>query len=63
MTNRREVLSRLLAAQAAGVPITNYGLAIAACQGLLERMLSPFPELAGRMAAEPGKKTISGGGR
>jgi [FeFe] hydrogenase H-cluster maturation GTPase HydF len=46
MTNRQEVLSRLLAAQAAGVAITNYGLVIAKCQGLLERMLSPFPEFA-----------------
>jgi hypothetical protein len=25
------------------VPITNYGLAIAHCQGILERVLGPFP--------------------
>lgn len=43
MTNRREVLSRILAARAAGVPITNYGLVIAKSLGVLPRMLSPFP--------------------
>lgn len=51
MTNRQEVLSRILAAQAAGVPITNYGLAIAKCQGVLERMLSPFAEFAAERTA------------
>jgi len=43
MTNRREVLARILKARAAGVPITNYGLVIAKSQGVLKRMLSPFP--------------------
>lgn len=43
MTNRREVLSRILAAREAGVPITNYGLVIAKSLGVLPRMLSPFP--------------------
>ncbi len=43
MTNRREMLSRILAARAAGVPITNYGLVIAKSLGVLTRMLSPFP--------------------
>ena len=43
MVTRREVLSRIQQAQAAGVPITNYGLCIAQTQGVLQRVLAPFP--------------------
>jgi len=43
MWNRREMLSRILRCRQAGVPITNYGLAIAASLGLFERALEPFP--------------------
>ena len=43
MQNRREMLGRILRCRAAGVPITNYGLAIAASLGILERALAPFP--------------------
>jgi [FeFe] hydrogenase H-cluster maturation GTPase HydF len=43
MQNRREVLSRIERCEAAGVPITNYGLCIAQTQGVLKRVLSPFP--------------------
>lgn len=43
MWNRREVLNRLLACRRAGVPMTNYGLAIAYSQGIFERALQPFP--------------------
>ena len=43
MTNRREILSRIMKAQKAGVPITNYGLAIAYALGIFERALEPFP--------------------
>ncbi|MEI6167777.1 MAG: [FeFe] hydrogenase H-cluster maturation GTPase HydF [bacterium] len=43
MWNRREMLSRLLVAQEAGVPMTNYGLAIAFSLGIFERALRPFP--------------------
>jgi predicted GTPase len=43
MWNRREMLSRILHCQEAGVPITNYGLAIAYSLGIFERALSPFP--------------------
>ncbi|MCX7047706.1 MAG: [FeFe] hydrogenase H-cluster maturation GTPase HydF [Candidatus Sumerlaeota bacterium] len=43
MFNRREVLTRILHCRHAGVPITNYGLAIAYSLGILERALSPFP--------------------
>ena len=35
MTNRREVLSRILIANKSGVPITNYGVAISYCLGIL----------------------------
>jgi|SRR3989339_1180274 len=43
MQNRREVLNRIETCCAAGVPVTNYGLAIAHSLGILERALSPFP--------------------
>ena len=43
MQNRREVLSRIEKCEAAGVPITNYGLCISQTQGVLRRVLSPFP--------------------
>ena len=43
MTNRREILSRIMKANQAGVPITNYGLAIAYSLGIFERALEPFP--------------------
>ena len=43
VVNRRQMLSRIERVRAAGVPITNYGLAIAYSLGILERALSPFP--------------------
>jgi [FeFe] hydrogenase H-cluster maturation GTPase HydF len=43
MWNRREVLSRVIRCQQAGMPITNYGLAIAFSLGIIERALGPFP--------------------
>ena len=43
MINRRNMLSRIQQAKEAGVPITNYGVAISFVQGVLERVLSPFP--------------------
>ena len=51
MWNRREMLTRILRCRAAGVPITNYGVAIAFSLGIFTRALSPFPaalEAAGR---------------
>ena len=42
MWNRRQMLSRIHKAQRAGVPMTNYGLAIAAFHGILARALEPF---------------------
>lgn len=45
MLNKREVHSRIESAAAAGVDITNYGIAIAQMHGILRRSLSPFPKL------------------
>jgi len=42
MINRREMLSRIMQAQVAGVPIVNYGVCIAYIMGILPRALSPF---------------------
>lgn len=39
MFNRRAVLSRVRQAKAQGVPITNYGIAIAALSGILDRVV------------------------
>ncbi len=41
MFNRRHVLSRIAAAEAAGVPITNYGMTIAKLTGILDRVVIP----------------------
>jgi len=43
MLTRRQMLSRIQKAREAKVAITNYGLAIAVSQGVIERVLSPFP--------------------
>ena len=43
MLNRREVISRIMRCREAGVPITNYGVAITYSLGVLDRALSPFP--------------------
>ncbi|MBM7855561.1 [FeFe] hydrogenase H-cluster maturation GTPase HydF [Desulfohalotomaculum tongense] len=45
MINRREMLSRIMQVREAGVPIVNYGVAIAHLHGILRRALSPFPHL------------------
>lgn len=42
MTNRREVLSRILLASENNVPITNYGICISYCLGILPRALNIF---------------------
>jgi len=44
MLTRTEVLNRMGRAAETGVPITNYGTAISECKGVLERVLSPFPD-------------------
>ncbi len=45
MLNRKEMLSRLQFIKEKGVPVVNYGVIIAYMQGVLKRMLSPFPSL------------------
>ena len=54
MLNEKEMQRRAEAARSAGVPIVNYGVAIAHMHGILERSLQPFPEvlemLSGTMA-------------
>lgn len=60
MWNRREMLSRILHAREAGVPITNFGMAIAWSLGVFDRALAPFPELAG---VELGAGGAGGAGR
>lgn len=42
MTNRREILSRILIANEKGIPITNYGITISYCLGILPRALEIF---------------------
>ena len=42
MTNKREVLSRILLAKNHGVPITNYGITISYCLGILDRAIAAF---------------------
>ncbi len=43
MLTRREMLYRIHKAKQAGVSITNYGVCISYVQGVLKRVLSPFP--------------------
>lgn len=45
MLNRREMLYRLSLAREQGVLMVNYGVLIAFTQGILSRVLEPFPEL------------------
>ena len=45
MQNPAEAQSRYARAKAQGVPITNYGIAIAYMKGILKRSLSPFSDL------------------
>lgn len=42
--NEREMKYRLKCAEDAGIPITNYGIAIAQMNGILERSIELFPE-------------------
>ncbi len=43
MLTRREMLMRIHKAQQAHVPVTNYGVTISVIQGVIKRVLSPFP--------------------
>ena len=42
MTNRREILSRILIANGKNIPITNYGITISYCLGILPRAIKIF---------------------
>lgn len=42
MTNRKEILSRIMVANSKNVPITNYGIVISYCLGILERATKIF---------------------
>ena len=46
MLSSREMVYRMKCAQDAGVPFTNYGVAIAYMNGILKRSLGVFPELS-----------------
>ncbi len=43
MLTRREMIFRIHHAREAGVPVTNYGICISFLQGVLDRVLTPFP--------------------
>ena len=45
MLNEREVKYRMKCAHDQGIPMTNYGVAIAYMHGILKRTLQPFPNL------------------
>ena len=45
MLNRKEVLSRIYEAHDTGIPVINYGMAIAQLHGILNRALEPFSEI------------------
>lgn len=55
MWNRKEMMSRIIYCQEAGVPISNYGLVIAFSLGIFERALGPFPEILEEYLAAKGK--------
>ncbi|MBR3835918.1 MAG: [Clostridia bacterium] len=45
MLNEKEMKRRIELAKEAGVPIVNYGIAIAQMHGILKRSLEPFPDI------------------
>lgn len=51
MLNETEMKNRINRAVNAGVPIVNYGIAIARMHGILNRSIRPFPELNQKSAA------------
>jgi [FeFe] hydrogenase H-cluster maturation GTPase HydF len=57
MLTRREMLARIEQARMAGVPLTNYGVAISALQGVIERTLSPFPAARDAYCRERDRRT------
>ncbi|MBE0466444.1 MAG: [FeFe] hydrogenase H-cluster maturation GTPase HydF [Candidatus Desulforudis sp.] len=53
MLNRREMLSRIMQAREADVPVVNYGILLAHLHGVLRRALSAFPEALAVLEREP----------
>ena len=49
MLTSREMIYRMKCAEDAGIPFTNYGVAIAYMKGILERSLWVFPELLAKL--------------
>ncbi len=60
MLTRGEMLWRVHQAKEKGVAITNYGLSIACVQGVLERVLSPFPAALDAFESGSGKTARKG---
>jgi [FeFe] hydrogenase H-cluster maturation GTPase HydF len=56
MLTRRETLGRIRLAREAGVAITNYGLCISYLQGVIERVLEPFPAALDALHRNAGNK-------
>ncbi len=52
MINEREMHYRIRCAEDAGVPVTNYGTAIAYMTGILKRSLKLFPKLSKKIGSE-----------
>jgi predicted GTPase len=46
MLNEKEMQHRMEIAEKAGVPMVNYGVAIAHIHGILKKSLAPFPDVA-----------------
>ena len=46
MLNEKEMAHRMETAERAGVPMVNYGVAIAHIHGILKKSLAPFPDVA-----------------
>lgn len=55
MLNEREVRYRMKSARDQGIPITNYGTAIAYMQGILPRSIAMFPQLLAELDGKAGK--------
>ncbi len=47
MINRQEMMARIVDCRNLGIPIPNYGVAISYVQGVLKRVIAPFPETEG----------------
>ena len=56
MLTRREMLARIHRAKEVSVPITNYGMAISFSQGVIQRVLTPFPAALDALQQELGKE-------